>query len=260
MNLFRKMTELESSGIPFVHLITVDARGSTPQDSGSQAVVGIDGLIDGTVGGGKVEAKAIQHAISMLHAKPLPKTDFITWNLQRDVGMTCGGEVKIYFETHVSNAWEIAVFGAGHVAQKLIPLLTTLECRVICVDPRAEWLDRLPAHPRLVRIRSDSPANEVDPRSKDAFFVLVSQGHATDFPVLKRVLETREDVPYLGVIGSHSKRLVLRKELEEAGIARPRSEAFLCPIGLPIGGSAPEEIAISVAAQLLEIREKSRTC
>ena len=72
-----------------------------------------------------------------------PGVRLVEWNLQRDVGMTCGGVVKLFFETYNHSQWQIAIFGAGHVAAAVVHCLLPLECRVTCIDPREEWLDRL---------------------------------------------------------------------------------------------------------------------
>src|SRR5262245_28921714 len=137
-----KLAELSRSGRPFVAVTMVEAVGSTPQDAGTKMLVDSGGLVFGTVGGGKVENQAIEFAKKMLVAHESPTNELVEWNLQRDVGMTCGGVVKLYFEAYNHRAWRIVVFGAGHVAQSLVRCLSELECRIVCVDPRAEWLDR----------------------------------------------------------------------------------------------------------------------
>lgn len=237
-----------------MEIVLVDARGSTPADAGSKALVTARALVCGTVGGGKVEAKAIKHAQELLK-QSAKKNDFVVWNLKHDVGMTCGGEVKLFFDLHFVNAWKIAVFGAGHVSQAFVPLLCTLDCEVTCVDARAEWIDKMPSHPKLRKLCMESPSGFVSEMSSETDCILMTQGHATDFPILKAVLD-QEKARFLGVIGSHSKKLVLQRELREAGILDEKKlNRFHCPIGLPLGNSSPAEISISIAAQLLQLRD-----
>ena len=250
-----QIAELERMHTPFVEVVLVDARGSYPTEIGSKAIVTTEGLHWGTVGGGKVEAKAIAHAREMLSTRA-ERHAFFVWNLQKDVGMTCGGEVKLYFEAHGTKTWNIAVFGAGHVAQALIPLLCTLDCRVHCFDPRTEWIEPLPSHPKLLKKVSADPKVEVVALPSETFFVLISQGHATDMPVLREILMTRK-APFVGVIGSDSKRRILQKELRESGVQEELLDQFFCPIGHPVGNSSPAEIAVSITAQLLEKRDAS---
>lgn len=253
----QRYAELADSGVPFVSVTMVDAVGSTPQDAGSKMLVTAEGLFHGTVGGGRVEAKAIDHALAMLNDKSdKPRhTDFADWNLRKDVGMTCGGTVKLYFEAVNHRAWRVVIFGAGHVTQALVKLLTTLPCRVTCIDPRPEWLAKLPGAPNVQTITTDDPPAQVAPLPDDAFVVCMTRGHKTDLPVLTEIFRQNRVFPYLGVIGSKSKAAVLRRELTEAGIAEAQ-QVFHCPLGLPIGTNHPGEIAVSIAAQLLEVRDK----
>ena len=81
-----------------------------------------------------------------------PLTELVEWNLKRDVGMTCGGSVKLFFETYNHSDWRIVVFGAGHVASAVVDCLAPLDCHVTCIDSRAEWLDRIPSRRRLRKI------------------------------------------------------------------------------------------------------------
>lgn len=234
----------------------VDAVGSTPQEPGAKMLVTGDGLFDGTIGGGKVEKLAIETALDLLKPQDSTvSTRFVEWNLQRDVGMTCGGVVRLYFEAFYTQPWHIAVFGAGHVAQALIRLLIGLECRITCIDPRPQWLDRLPQSPKLTKICSDNMPQEVKHLPNGTFVVLMTMGHATDSPILLEILKTRE-FPYLGVIGSQAKAARLKKDITALGLPANSQEAFFCPIGLPIGRSHPQEIAISVAAQLIQERDR----
>src|ERR1043165_6052830 len=133
---------------PLVAVTVVDTMGSAPQDRGAKMIVTAEGLRFGTVGGGKVETKAIAEAQAMLNGTG-ETTKFAQWNLNKDVGMTCGGIVKLYFESHNVGRWQIVVFGAGHTAQALVNVLIPLDCHVTCVDPRPEWLAALPAAPQL---------------------------------------------------------------------------------------------------------------
>lgn len=256
-SFIERLAELFNAGSPFVCVTTVEAVGSTPQDVGSKMLVTHRGLDRGTIGGGRVERRAIEHAQSML-ANPTagPSAELIQWNLQRDVGMTCGGVVRLYFETYNASDWKIVLFGAGHVANAVVRALLLLDCRIDCYDPRQEWLDRLPNDPRLGRRCLAEPADAVEGLPDDAFVLCMTMGHRTDRPILEAILRQDRTFPYLGVIGSAAKRSVLCRELRAAGIAADRAEAFYCPIGLSLGSNAPGEIAVSVAAQLIEHRDR----
>ncbi|MGI9429203.1 MAG: xanthine dehydrogenase accessory protein XdhC [Bythopirellula sp.] len=252
VDLLRRSTELAESATPFVLVTLVEATGSTPQDTGAKMIVTTAGLDAGTVGGGRVEAKAIDQALDMLRDRhPCQLHD---WSLKADVGMTCGGRVKLFFECPGVSYWHIFIFGAGHVTQALARLLAALPCQVTCIDPRAEWLARLPGG-ILTREAAD-PAAEVESLPDDAYVLCMTRGHRSDLPVLQQIFQLRREFPFLGVIGSRAKAAVLRKELAEAGIPAEQA-SFHCPVGLTIGSNHPAEIAVSITAQLLEIRGQS---
>ena len=145
----RTLKQLLDADVPFVMITLIDVRGSAPQIIGAKALVTDHGIETGTIGGGKIEAAAIRRAQQLLAEPDGTNCEFVTWNLQSDIGMTCGGEVKLFFEVCGSSGWSIAVFGAGHIAQSLIPMLVQLNCRVTCFDSRPDWLAKLPSHPKL---------------------------------------------------------------------------------------------------------------
>jgi xanthine dehydrogenase accessory factor len=254
---FDELNELMAAEVPLVAVTVVDTVGSVPQDRGAKMIVTAEGLRFGTVGGGKVETKAIAEAQRMLRGEEAESTRFAQWNLQKDVGMTCGGVVKLYFESHNVGRWRIWLFGAGHVANALVNLLIHLDCHVTCIDPREEWLEKMPRSPKLTRIRSDDMPSLVKTIPDDAFVVLMTMGHTTDKPILIEILRTRT-FPYLGVIGSDAKAAVLRRDVAEAGLPEEARRAFFCPIGLDLGSNHPYEIAVSAAAQMIQLRDRLR--
>ncbi len=252
---FEALNELAASGEPFVSVTVVDTLGSTPQDRGSKMLVTPAGRVHGTVGGGKIEARCIDEARQLLADPSAPKTRFYQWSLNKDIGMTCGGVVRVYFEAFNVTRWNIVVFGAGHVAQALIDTLVKLDCRITCIDPRPEWLARIAESPKLTKVQSADMPAEVAKIPDGSFVVLMSMGHTTDKPVLLEILRTRT-FPYLGVIGSDAKAKRLRQDIAEAGLPEEKQRAFFCPVGLEIGSDSPQEIAISVAAQMLQERDR----
>lgn len=250
---FLRLTE---SHTPMVVVTQVSQRGAAPQDIGSRMIVGKNGeILFGTVGGGKIEAHCLKLATEYLNAREHVENQSFTWNLQKDIGMTCGGEVTMFFEIHKpQDKWEIAVFGAGHISQELIRVLLRLDCHLIVADQREEWLAKLPESRRLKKICTNDLASIVDSLSESTFIASMTMGHASDVPVLVRALTSRQ-FPYVGVIGSVAKRNRIEKDLEEKGVAKERLKEFHCPMGEEFGRNAPAEIALSVAAQLLKVRD-----
>jgi len=248
------LSKIARTGAAFVVVTMVEATGSTPQDPGTRMLVDGSGLVHGTVGGGKVEHTAIEHARAMLD-DVTKNRELVDWNLQRDIGMTCGGLVKLFFEVYNRNDWHIVVFGAGHVSQALVRLLLTLDCRVTCLDSRSQWLDKINDDQRLTKICNDDFTEFASSLNNSDYVICMTMGHSTDRPVLSTIFKSGIEPAYLGVIGSKSKRGALIRELKSEGIDAETAGKFLCPLGLPIGSNQPAEIAISIVAQLLEVRD-----
>jgi xanthine dehydrogenase accessory factor len=257
--LYEQLVALEREGLAFVLVTLVEALGSTPQDAGAKMLVTGAGRHTGTVGGGRIEAQAISFAQAMLAGNGTDdmRPRFVNWSLKGDVGMTCGGSVKLYFEPHpaADGGWRIVIFGAGHVTQALVPVLVPLPCSLTICDSRREWLEQLPRARNLRTVAHDNPAELVPTLPDQSFVLCMTKGHSTDRPILERALKERE-FPFLGVIGSDAKAAVLRRELIANGVSPARAAGFHCPVGLEFGTNHPHEIALSIAAQLLTERDR----
>lgn len=254
---YEQLAALEREQAAFVFVVLVESLGSTPQDAGAKMLVTRAGRHLGTVGGGRVEAKATAHAQEML-AQGTVSPGFVTWTLKTDVGMTCGGSVKLYFEPHngAEGGWPIAIFGAGHIAQALLRVLLPLPCTLTVCDSRSEWLEQLPHARNLRAVQLEQPADLVPQLSPRTFLLCMTKGHTTDRPILKRAL-LECHFPFLGVIGSEAKAAILRRELIADGVPETLAQSFHCPVGLDFGTNHPHEIALSIAAQLLTARDKA---
>ncbi|MBD64618.1 MAG: xanthine dehydrogenase accessory protein XdhC [Halobacteriovoraceae bacterium] len=237
----------------FVVVTLTKVAGSAPQDLGARMFVDRDGLLWGTVGGGKVEAHCIQYAQNMLENQTTLASE--TWNLQKDIGMTCGGAVSFLFENETTeHDFNIAIFGAGHVAQSLATILATLSCQAVFIDHREDWLKRISQSKNIKTLLISEMAEAVENLPENSFVLSMTMGHAYDVPILAKAL--KKEFPYVGVIGSKSKRNAILKDLQKSGLSDLELEKLICPIGEPIGSNDPSEIAISIVAQLLKLRDQ----
>lgn len=258
------LQQLMSENKPLAVLTLLSKEGSAPQDLGSKCIVSLDSQKPfwGTIGGGKIEAKAIETCHEYLRSQNLPPSLLeLDWNLRSDLGMHCGGAVRIlveFFNAHTP--WKIVVFGSGHVAQSLVPLLCQLEAKIQVIDDRAEWLETIPNQKNLEKVLTDDWQHTLSTLDSDAFFVSVSRGYDLDLVICQHILQ-RCSPRYLGVIGSEIKGLQLKRALLKVpDINEDKMKHFYCPLGLPIGNNQPAEIAISISAQLLEIRGTTPAC
>ena len=227
-------------------------RGSAPQEVGSKMIVTAEGRYWGTVGGGKIEAHCIAHAMQLLCEGG--GSQLKVWNLQTDIGMSCGGEVSLFFDCNYFSNWTVAVFGAGHISQELCRVMSSWSCQLTVLDTRAEWVEKLTPAPNLEARVSENLAAEVAGLPDGAYVLSMTQGYATDLPILQEVLKTPERFAFIGVIGSRIKAGKIRRELLELGVAQETVQGMVCPLGLPLGNNTPPEISISIAAQILQHR------
>ena len=248
----RELMQLSEQKRDHVLVTLANIRGSAPQVVGSKMLVTAEGLHWGTVGGGKIEAHCIRYAQDLLKNKSEPNLQ--TWNLQKDIGMSCGGEVSMMFEPQFHSNWVIAVFGAGHVSQELCRVMQTWSCSVKVFDTRPEWIEKLPNSFNIEKKLSENLASEVQHLPMGTFLLSMTQGHAFDVPILTEALKRHEQFGFLGVIGSRVKGDKIRNELRSAGVSDAAIERLICPVGLPIGDNTPPEITISIAAQLISLR------
>lgn len=252
-----EIERLQRQAIAFCVVTIVDARGSIPQVVGATAVFTGEGLVHGTVGGGTLEVSCQEKAHQLLQGKE--KTRFERCNLQKDLGMTCGGEVALYFEVHRRELdWNIAVFGAGHVAQALCRVLAELDCRVRCFDTRPEWLERLPRSPKLEACAVGRFSDGIERIVPGADVLLMTMGHSSDLPILKALSERTPAMGLLGLLGSDSKAAIVRRQLREQGVSPEFIGRIVCPLGEKFGDNTPGEIAVSAVSQLLKHRHAAR--
>jgi xanthine dehydrogenase accessory factor len=253
----KEVSRLLSEGTAFCTVTIVDARGSIPQVVGARAILTRQGLHWGTIGGGRIEERGKAQAAQMLADGANDTTRFERINLNQDLGMTCAGEVALFYEAHRPElSWNIAVFGAGHVAQKLCRFLIEMDCRVTCIDTREEWLSRLPQHEKLDTLLVRDFTEGVPAIQAGATVLVMTMGHVTDVPVLRAIHERRLKLSYLGVIGSVSKAAALRRQLKQDGLDQAFIDRIVCPVGDKIGDNTPPEIAVGVLSQLVRLRRQ----
>lgn len=228
-------------------------KGSAPQNLGAKMILGPEGILYGTIGGGKLEKKVIELSKDLFQDTTFSFHSY-EWNLQRDIGMTCGGQVVVTMEAIHSSQWNIVIFGAGHVAQSLIRTLLPLKLNIQCIDIRQEWLSKLPREHKLKTVLVPQYENYVEHLKSEDFVLLMTMGQSFDSPILKQIFSQNKKLNFLGVIGSESKKNAMIQDLKKNNLEQFQDQ-FTCPLGFPLGDNSPEEIAISIAAQILQKKD-----
>lgn len=246
---------LSQRGEGYVLVTVLGVKGSAPRDSGTKMLVAADTCVD-TIGGGHLEYAAINRARAMLvsgentqHLEEFP--------LGPKLGQCCGGRVTLLYECFAATATPVALFGAGHVARALVPLLAQLPLRVRWIDSRADQFpDLMPAG--VTRVVAPHPQEEVADLPPGTFVLVMTHQHPLDYAIAEAVLR-RGDAGFLGVIGSQTKAQRFRMRLEHRGFHRDAVASMHCPIGsAEVPGKRPMEVAVSIAAQLIPLYQRPK--
>lgn len=242
--------KLRQAGQPFAIVTVAHVAGSTPREPGAKMLVGAQGRIKGTIGGGTLEIKAIADAQLCLSENA---TRLLKYPLCIRTGQCCGGSVELLVEV-LNPPPKVYVFGAGHVGQAVCRTLAGTPFAVHAIDERTEWIDH-PDLPAETSRTSGSWRSFVDAAKwseTQSYAVVMTHLHALDLEILE-VLLTKK-TRYIGLIGSETKWLRFQMRLKSAGFAEADIARITCPLGVPVGGGKnPQEIAISLAAQLLQL-------
>lgn len=234
-------------------LVTVvGAQGSAPRHGGARMLVFADGAVVGTIGGGVFEHRATAQALEAIR-EGRPRR--YTVHLTRDLGMCCGGEMDAFIEP-LEPRERLVIHGAGHVGAATARLAVPLGFGVTVVDDREELLAAADLPPEVERVEAD-PRRVLDrlPTGPRAYHLVVTHEHALDQDLVERLLPV--DLAWLGMIGSKTKvtRFLLR--LRAAGMDPALFDRLCAPVGLDIGAETPEEIAVSIAAELVRVRRRA---
>ncbi len=251
-DLFKRIAELAAKNQSFCIITVVDATGSTPRSAGAKGLVFPDGKIEGTVGGGSIEHQAIQEALLLLKSgQPLLKT-YTLENL--DHKMSCGGTMTIFFEP-VRPRNLLTIFGGGHVGRALAQVAFVADWRIRVVDNREFVLESaaFPANCELIHAEYPEFIKNATFCATD-WLVIATPRHQFDSEVLTLLID--KPVAYLGMLGSEMKVQQVKTDLMQKGISAEQFKNVHAPIGLNIGSETPGEIAISIVAEMLAIKNK----
>jgi xanthine dehydrogenase accessory factor len=250
--IHRRIAELLQQRKRIVVATISEVKGSAPQKAGAKMIVFADGSFDFTIGGGPFEAEVIQDALSGFHqTTPFHREYKLTKN---EIGMYCQGYVRVLFETYLPQP-RLMIFGGGHVGQALSKLAAASELfSVTVIDDREQFANR-EKHPSADHIiHSDRNfEKDVPAIDEETYVVIVTRCHPTDKMLVQRYAP-KKIAAYIGVIGSEAKIRQFYKELEEEGVPASDLEELHAPIGLPIGGKSPAEVAISILAELVQVK------
>jgi xanthine dehydrogenase accessory factor len=255
MDLFEEIVKMRRAGQRAALATIVHTNGSIPSYESSRMLVREDGSIAGTIGGGCVEAEVWAAAKEVMQ-KEAPRKMVFNLNNEAsyDNGLICGGTVEIFVEPILPQPM-LYLFGGGHVSMAVAKAASSAGFAVGVVDDRDAFanLERFPMAGEV--FTSYEAAFEKIQPSASTYLVIVTRGHKDDMRVLAWAVRTA--ARYVGMIGSKRKVLSVYKALEKEGYRPEEFERVFAPMGLEIGALSPEEIAISIAAELVAVRRNA---
>ncbi len=249
MNIFNQVSDLIAQNKEAVLCIITATTGSSPRKAGSKMIVFPDGKINGTIGGGSIEFQAISDAIGVLKSGiPLSKK----YKLEEDLAMHCGGTVDVYFEP-IKSSIDLYIFGAGHIGRVVARYALDFGFRVTLLDQRDEIFKEFDSSPfNCIREDYFSAIEKAD-FSDNTFSVIVTPQHEYDERLVMKL--ARKPFGYLGMIGSKRKVAEVKKNmLENNGFKQEEIDRIDMPIGIKFNAETPEEIAVSIIAKLIDVK------
>lgn len=231
----------------------IDEEGSAPRNVGAKMLVWEDGSIVGTIGGGILEYHVIQEALKLIReGRPssLYSEEF-TATEPTDTKAACGGKAKVFLEL-IGRKKEALIFGAGHVGKAVAQVASFLNYAVTVWDEREEFANtqNIP-WARTIACPLDEAFEKHLSFHDLTHVIVVTRGHSLDTEVVQK-LEGKKTA-YIGVIGSKRKIAVMKENLSKMGVSQEFLDSIFAPIGLPIKAETPEEIAISIMAEVIAV-------
>lgn len=232
--------------------ITETTLKGTPRKTGAKMIVFNDGTSFGTIGGGRNEKAAIAECLKAIKKQ---KPAAVTYNyFGREGESVCGGQMKVFIEPFAAKD-HLIICGAGHIALPLSAIAKILGFGVTIIDNRRELANKK-RFPHVDKIVVGKHADELIkvPIKSNTLVTIVTQGNEYDFECLKAVIKS--PASYIGVISSKPKRAKFFSRLKNAGIEEKYCKRVHIPMGLDIGGQTPEEIAVSIMAEIVAVKNR----
>ena len=255
-NIYAELARISTAGEDVALCTVIAASGSTPRDEGAKMLVRTDGSIMGTIGGGAIEKAVIQEAMNVLRRGYAKKMEY-KLNTSGELGMICGGDTEVFIEPVLAMS-NLFIFGAGHIALPLSRMAAMVGFRITVIDERVEYAstERFP-DVCVIPLEIPDAYQQINVGRND-YIVIITHGHNGDEVALEGALKT--PAKYIGMIGSQSKNKTVFEHLLNKGFSADDLSRVHAPIGLHIKAQTPEEIAVSILAEMISIKREVEGC
>ena len=258
IDLYKNILMQLERGTPFCVVTVMATGGSAPRKAGAKMIVLEDGTIHGTVGGGLVERKMHDKALEALQrGTSTVETFSLASEKDTSEGMICGGEMTFFLEPHTTGK-HVYIFGAGHCGYALARSAVLAGFSIHVLDDRLEVAtrERFPMAASITVGNYAEIAAQLEP-AREAYITIMTEAHSGDERVLENVI--RKECRYIGMMASTRKRKIIYTNLCDKGITAEELEKVHSPIGLGIKAETPEEIAVSILAELIQVDRQTNS-
>jgi len=248
-SLFEALADLIKTDKPVALSIIVKTEGATPRKVGTKIIIFKDGGTLGTMGGGDLEKRVIAEAIEAIKQGE-PRLISFTLDIEKGkLDMMCGGKLDVYIEPILPKE-KLIIFGAGHITRALAPLMQKVGFKVSVVDNSPDLLQK-EYFPEIEDLKLMDMEQEAKDLKADlsTYIVILSRGFSKDEVILSQLIQ--KGFKYIGMVGSQRKIRTMEEELQKQGVSKEALSKLQAPIGVDIGAETPEEIAISIAAEII---------
>jgi xanthine dehydrogenase accessory factor len=252
-DIYQEIVRVKAEGGEAALVTIVSASGSTPREEGAKMLVRPDGSIFGTIGGGSLEVQVIKEAIGVIkEGKPKRHHFTLTAKGAGELGMICGGDTEVFIEPILTQP-ALYIFGGGHIALALAGMGKLCGFDITVIDDRPEFAqaERFPEAEVILAEKFSESFSRIK-IDRLSYIVIVTHGHKHDEVVLEWAVGT--PARYIGMIGSKTKVKTVFSHLLSRGITQEQLDSVHSPIGLEIGAQTPEEIAVSILAEIIKVR------
>lgn len=253
-SIYQALAELEKNNESAALCTVTGSEGSTPRHVGSKMLVHPDGHFIGTVGGGELENRVIKAALESIQTETAQTLSYSMADPSRGDPGVCGGQVEVFVEPILPTPL-ILVIGAGHVGKAVVHLAKWLGYRVAVSDDRAEFCtpESTPGADAYYPVKMDELPKHVN-IDKRTVLILTTRGSSVDAAGLSPLLDS--PAAYIGIIGSKRRWATTVKALKEQGVDEAKIAKVHSPMGLELQAETPEEIAVSIMAEVMMIKDK----
>jgi len=256
LEIYKEIINIQTNGGEAALATIISTKSHTPRHVGTKMLIKSSGEIIGTIGGGDLEKKVCQEALKVIKEGNAKIIHYdLTGKKGSNVNMICGGVMDVFVEPVLSSPL-LYIFGGGHVSVPISQIAKIAGFKVVVIDERKEYAnsERFPDADKVICENFNEVFSKIN-ISKSSYIIIVTTEHGCDMQILEKAIKT--PATYIGMMGSTKKRDMIFSSIESRGTAKDLFKKVHCPVGIEINSETPEEIAVSIVAEMIKHRRNS---